>query len=210
MDLFKNLFITILAAFVLSHCTAFKKHIDKPVVVVISDTLFTTALNPVTAYPKYLDHATTGQYAQSFLRGFTSEAKITPNVSLRYNEAEADFIVRVKSITLTESARLEKVNDPKSPYNGQELELNTVECSAILEITDVKNKTKALSSCTNIKSRSEQITNQRNLDDLVNGKNKDKKYRTKLLDDNICLRLSEDVGRRIWVPITRRIAGDLK
>lgn len=195
---------------VLNNCTLFKKQIAKPVVVVIEDTVFNVTLNAQVPYPKYLNHVTTQQYARLFLKGFKSEAAITKNISLKYNASEADFIVKISSVTMKETSRLEKVNDPKSPYNGQEMELNTVECIAVMEITDVKNKTKKLNNCSNTKTRSEQITNNRNLDDLINGTNKDKRYRTKLLDENICSNLSQDVGRRIWTPITRRIAGDLK
>ena len=89
--------------------------------------------------------------------------------------------------------------------------LNTIDCSAEVEITDVKNKTKKLSTCYNSKSRSEKLTHNRALGDLIMGSNKDHtNYRTKLLADDICNELAKDVGRRVWVPISRRIARAIK
>lgn len=200
----------IIAAVLANSCTAFKKQIVKPVIVALPDTLFSASQNAVTAYPKYLDHATLRAYAQAFLKGFKSEAAITKNITLQYHEQGADLVLKVRSLVLTETTRTEKISDPKSPYNGMDIELNSVECDATLEIRDVK-KNKLLNDAGNSKMRSEQFTNNRTLDDLVSGKNKDKsQYRTKLLDEAICLHLSEDVGRRIWTPVTRRIAGDLK
>jgi hypothetical protein len=200
----------ILCILVLGNCTLFKKQIVKPTVIALPDTLFVASTVSTVSFAKYLDHATVQQYARAFLKSFKGEAAITKNITLTYSEANADFILKVKSLTLKESSRLERITDPKSMYNGREIELNSVECSAVLEIEDVKNKTKKLNNCTNSKTRSEQFTNNRNLDDLVNGANRNNtNYRTKLLDDNICLNLSGDVGRRIWTPVTRRIAGDM-
>ncbi|MCE3260528.1 MAG: hypothetical protein K0S12_2169, partial [Bacteroidetes bacterium] len=95
-------------------------------------------------------------------------------------------------------------------YNGMEIVLNSVECSAEFEITDTRNKSKKLLNCYNSKSRTEKLKNNRDAGDLIFGTNKDKtEYRTKLLSDNVCLNLTQDVGRRIWVPITRRISNNL-
>lgn len=210
MKLIKLLSLFAFALVLLSNCTLFKKNIIKPVVVAIPDTLFIATLSPNCPMIKYLSHSTVDNYAASFFKGFKQEAKNTKNITLTYSETGADFVVKVKSITLTETSRLQTINDPKSMYNGRQVELNSIGCTAELEITDVK-KSKKLNNCSNSKTRSEEYTNNRNLDDLINGRNKDNTaYHTRLLNDNICMTLSQDVGRRIWVPITRRISGDMK
>ncbi len=188
-------------------CTAFKKNIEKPVTVAMPDQTIPVLVNSTAMNIKYSNTFSNQQLTEHFLKGFESEAKITKNVTLKNDAVMPDFIVKVKLLTITESSQIQKVNDPKSPYNGQDMVLNTINCSAELEITDTKTGAQKLSNCTNSKSRSEQITNNRNLDDLINGTNKDHtSYRTKLLSDSICINLSQDVGRRIWVPITRRIS----
>ncbi|MBA2611114.1 MAG: hypothetical protein H0U95_04030 [Bacteroidetes bacterium] len=211
MKNFKQISLIIITAFSLYTCTAFKKNIDKPVVVAMPDQTVPVIVNSTAMNTKYSNTFSNQQLGEHFLKGFESEAKITKNVTLKNDAVMPDFIVKVKSITITESSQIQKVNDPKSPYNGQDMVLNTVDCRAELEITDTKSGAQKLSNCTNSKSRSEQLKNNRNLDDLISGTNKDHtSYHTKLLSDSICLNLSQDVGRRIWVPITRRISKEEK
>ena len=202
--------ITFVAVFIYG-CTAFKKNIDKPVTVAMPDQTVPVTVNSTAMNTKYSNTFSNQQLSEHFLKGFVSEGNITKNITLKNDAVMPDFIVKVKSLTITESSQIQKVNDPKSPYNGQDMVLNTVNCSAELEITDTKTGAQKLSNCTNSKSRSEQMTNNRNLDDLINGTNKDHaSYRTKLLSDSICINLSQYVGRRIWVPITRRISKEEK
>src|SRR4051812_34697465 len=105
----------------LSCCTAFKKEITQTVVIALPDTFFVATLNSNVNSPKYLNHETAQGYARYFMRGFKKEAGSTKNITLTYNENGADFILKVKSLTLSESARMEKVTDPKSNYNGQDI-----------------------------------------------------------------------------------------
>ena len=192
-------------------CTAFKKNIDKPVTVAMPDQTVPVIINSTAMNTKYTNTLSNDKVSEHFLKGFESEAKITKNVTLKNDAVMPDFIVKVKSVTINETSQVQKVNDPKSPYNGMDMVLNTIECKAELEITDTKTGAQKLSNCTNSKSRSEQLTNNRNLDDLINGTNKgNTNYHTKLLSDSICTNLSQDVGRRIWVPITRRISKEEK
>jgi hypothetical protein len=192
-------------------CTLFKKGISKPITVSLVDSTFMAEKNAKANYIKYLDLQSPEQITSAFLKGFKSEAAITKNVTLKFNDENADFILKVKSLVVTESSKIETISDPKSPFNGQQVELNRVESSVTIEIIDTKNKTKKLMDCFNSKERNEKLKNNRDIGDLITGTNKDKtQYRTKLLNDNICLNLSEDVGRRIWVPISRRIAKTIK
>ncbi len=208
--LFKILFLVLIAA-ALPTCTLFKKGIKKPVVIAMVDRSVPVYINSTAFNAKYTVNLSESGLIENFLKGFDSEAKLTSNVSLVSEEANADYIIKVTSLKVIESSKVEKINDEKSPYNGQEMVLNTIDVTADVEITDAKNPTKKLSTCSNTKSRSEKLKNNRDVGDLITGSNKDHtNYRTKLLDDNICNNLSEDVGRRIWVPITRRIANAQK
>ncbi len=197
--------------FSMSNCTLFKKTVPKAVIVALPDTLFMATLNSTALNAKYTNIITPEEVVISFLKGFKQEGKNTPNITLQFGNENADFILKLKYLKVTESYKTQKITDPKSPYNGQDIILNTVAVSADFDITDVKNPNEKLTSCSNIKERSESETNNRNISDLIAGTNKDNsQYRTKLLNDKIGLSLSEDVGRRIWVPITRRIAKKLK
>lgn len=192
-------------------CTLFKKNISKPVIIAMPDTTVPVKINSTAFNSKYINGLSQEQLASDFLKNFESEAKITRNVTFKNEEAGADFSVKVISLNITESSKVEKISDEKSPYNGQEMVLNTIDCIAEVEITDVKNKTKKLSNCYNSKSRSEKLKNNRDLGDLIMGSNKDHtNYRTKLLADDICNELAKDVGRRVWVSISRRIARAIK
>lgn len=212
MQKFISLFVAAFIAATFFSCTIFKKEISKPVVIAVPDTLFKADIvNGTSFYPKYTGALLNEEITSAFLRGFKHEAGFTKNVKLQFSEAGADFILKLNYLKIEETSKPEKISDPKSPYNGQELIMNKVECSADFEIIDTKNPGKKLPGCSNIKNRSETPTNNRDLSDLINGTNKDKtQYRTKLLDDKIATNLAEDVGRRIWVPITRRVAKQIK
>ncbi len=211
MNSFKFFSLSCLLFFTLTTCTVFKKEIKKQVTVSISDTLFMATFKTTANYIKYANLHTQSQVVTAFMKGFKLEANTTKNVTLKFNDSNADYNLTLKNLVITESSKLETINNPKSEYNGKQVELNSVECSVDIEIVSNQNKTKHLMNCTNSKIRSESITNNRDIGDLISGSNKDNtKYRTKLLNDNICVSLAEDVGRRIWVPITRRIVKTLK
>jgi len=207
----KKISLILLVMITLQTCTLFKKGISKPVVIAFADRSVPITISSTAFNAKYTVNLSEWGLTENFLKGFDSEAKFTKNVTVVSEENNADYILRVTSLKITESSKVEKISDEKSPYNGQEMVLNTIDVSVDVEITNAKDKTKKLSTCSNTKSRSEKMKNNRDVGDLIMGTNKDHtNYRTKLLDDNICNNLSEDVGRRIWVPITRRIANAQK
>lgn len=200
----------IILIFFLSSCTAFKKEISKPV------TVYTDQSTPMPnnrsngISTKYIGNVSDQTIGEGFMKNFLQEAGNTKNVSLVQDESNADFTLKLISFDITENSKTETINDSKSPLNGQQVVLNSVDCSVTYKLINNKNKKKDLMACSNIKSRSEKLKNNRDAGDLLFGTNKDKtQYRTKLMADNICLNLAEDVGRRIWVPITRRIAKNL-
>ncbi len=199
--------LVIVLNLVFSSCTLFKKNISKEVIVALPDTLFTASIGSTAMYTKYTNTLSSQQIVSSFLKGFVNESKNTANVKFQFGTEGADYLLKIKSLRISETSKTEKINDTKSAYNGQEVLLNTVEAYADLDITELNHPETKLNSCSNSKQRSESETNNRDLGDLVTGANKDHtKYHTKLLSDNIAISLAEDVGRRVWVPITRRIS----
>ncbi|MBL7918957.1 MAG: hypothetical protein JNJ40_01505 [Bacteroidia bacterium] len=211
MNYFKKIVAFAIISLTLHTCTLFKKGINKPVTIAMLDRSVPVSISSTALNAKYTVNLAEAGLNENFLQGFDSEAKITKNVTFVSDEAIADYILKVVSLKIVESSKVEKISDEKSPYNGQEMVLNTIDVTAEVELTNAKDKSKKLNSCSNTKSRSEKLKNNRDVGDLIMGTNKDNtNYRTKLLDDNICNNLSEDVGRRIWVPITRRIANAQK
>jgi len=192
-------------------CVLFKKEISKPITICFIDTIISPRLSSSGITTKYIGMVSSEEISAGFLKNFISEGDNTTNVTLVKSEQNADFTLKFISLDISETSKTEKINDSKSPHNGQDVVLNTVECSASFKVIKNSDKKKDLMSCNNIKSRTEKLKNNRDLGDLLFGTNKNKtEYRTKLLSDRICLNLAEDVGRRIWVPITRRIAKNLK
>ena len=211
MEIIKKVIALMIFLFAFSTCILFKKSISKPVIVSMPDKTANVVINSTAFNAKYSVNLSSDEVLKQFLNGFESEAKVTKNVTLKNEEEGSDFIIKIKSITISESSKIEKISDSKSPYNGQEMILNSVDCRAEVEIINTKDRTKTLSNCYNSKSKSEKLKNNRDLGDLISGSNKDHTtYRSKLLPDDICIKLSEDVGRRVWVPITKRIAKALK
>lgn len=195
----------------LKSCILFKKDISKPVVVKIEDTLFLPNIDANINEAKYVYDFTQQQLTEAFLTGFRTEARYTKNVTYDPASTNPDFIIKLKYLTIKESDFPYKINDPKSELNGQEAMLTKVEVTVGVEVFDVKKNKIAGISCQNSKSKSENISNNRNIGDLLTGSNKEKtKYRTKLMREDIAKDLTMDVGRRIWVPISKRIASAVK
>ena len=154
-------------------CTAFKKNITKAVTIALPDTLFNATISSTAQYTKYTSTITSQQAVAAFLKGFISEAKNTPNVTLLFGTDKADYVLKLKNIKIEESSKTEKINDAKSPYNGMEALLNSISVTGEFEITETQNPTKKLNPCSNNKQRSESETSNRSLDDLITGTNKD-------------------------------------
>lgn len=200
-------YILVIGIVALAGCTLFKKSIDKPIVVLCNEQGLQVVIHNTATFVKYTQANSKEQIAAEFIESFKKEGAITPNITFSNDATSADFILNLKTITVTESSATEKIDDPKSSYNGKTMELNTVDCTADIEIVDVKNKGAKNVYCSNSKTRTEKITNNRDLGDLISGINKDHTtYRTKLLSDSICIQLCTDVGRRIWTPLTRKLS----
>lgn len=206
-----RIFFYIIVITLLSSCTIFKKEISRPVTVYVDQTTPLPHNNSNGIAVKYIGNVSDQAIGEGFMKNFLQEGANTKNVTLVQDENSAEFTLKLVSFDITENSKSETINDSKSPNNGQQVVLNSVDCSVSYKLILNKNKNKNLMTCSNIKSRSEKLKNNRDAGDLLFGTNKDRsQYRTKLMSDDICLNLAEDVGRRIWVPITRRIAKNLK
>lgn len=204
--MFKRLLILIVFVASSTSCTLFQKNISKPVTIKFSDLNFIASVSGPSIGAKYINAASPQAYTGKFLSTFESTAKSTANVTYDNNATNADFILTVKHLRIGESSFTQKINDAKSQYNGQEVMLSQVECSAEVEVFDVKNN-KALRACYANRNKAEKVTNNRDLGDLVTGGNKDHtKYHTKLMRDDICEDFASDLGRRIFVHLTKRIS----
>lgn len=205
--MFKHFAISVFSICLFCGCTLFEKNISKPVIIKFADLSFTaTVTGPSTYNAKYVNDYSPKVYADAFLTTFATEASATKNVTYNNDATNADFILKVKYITITEISFTQKISDAKSPNNGQEVTLSKVECNAEIEVFDVK-KNVVLGTCNATRNKSEEVTNNRDLGDLVSGSNKDhSKYHTKLMRDNISKDFASDLGRRIFVHLTRKIA----
>lgn len=204
-------FILILIAIGLSQCTLFKKEIKKPVVVkiVVPENYAIISINA--NYPKYVDANAQNQYQSKFIENLIAEGKLTKNITIDNETASPDYIIEIKNLTIKESDFSQTISDAKSEFNGQTFLLNKVEASCDVICLDAKTNKQIGFGCGNTKSRQEKVKNNRTLGDLVVGSNKDNKtYREKTLRTDIALDLAGDVGRRVWVPITKRIRKSLK
>jgi len=195
----------------LTQCILFKKEIPKPVTIkiVVPENYSTIVINA--NYVKYANAASEFDYQNKFIENLISEGKLTKNVTIDNETQSPDFIIEVKSLSITETDFTETVSDSKSPNNGKQFLLNKIECSATVHCLDGKTNKLIGLSCSNSKIKQEKLKNNRNLGDLISGTNKDHStYRQKLLADNIALQLAGDVGRRVWVPISKRIKKSVK
>ncbi len=205
-----NYLILSLVVLCFSCCTIFKKEIKKPVVVKIVAPENYASINANVNYVKYVT-GSPNDYQNKFIENFMSEGKNTHNVTIDNESQSPDYIIEIKYVNVTEGEFTQTVSDAQSPYNGQNFFLNKVEASCNVNVLDAKTNKQIGFSCSNIKSRQEKIKNTRTLGDLVTGSNKDhKSYHEKSLRSDIAMDLAGDVGRRVWVPITKRIRKSLK
>lgn len=205
------LFISATVLLLLQNCILFKKEISKPVVIKIIETENYVQLKQNANYIKYVASYSESDYASAFMTSFSAEGSATKNITIDNNAAAPDYLLAIKSVEITESDFTETVTDSKSEFNGKQFLLNKIDVTATVDCIDAKTNKKIGLICTNTKSKQEKLKNNRNLGDLISGSNKDHStYRQKTLNDNIAKQLTEDVGRRIWVPISKRIKKSLK
>ncbi|OYU97369.1 MAG: hypothetical protein CFE21_03495 [Bacteroidetes bacterium B1(2017)] len=186
-------------------CILFKQNVTKPVVIKVVFSGIFTSLNKA-EYSKYLSRDVLS-YQNEFISGFNAEARKTDNVTIDNYAVNPDFILYVRNIALTERTYAESVSNPNSEFNGRQFTLYEVDCYAELDCIDAKTNKQIGPTCFSDKSKKEQLTNNRTLGEIIFGQNMDNtNYRQKELYVDVALELAYDVGKRIWVPITKRIS----
>jgi hypothetical protein len=202
----------VLSVFLLSisfqSCILFKKKVTKPVVINVVKDQAIVLIESNLPYTKYIQAYKQDSIFLKFMKGFNFEASFTSNVTLVFNEEDkASYTLLIKKIIVNESSSVETINNEKSEFNGKQVELHRVNCSAEVELIKLSDSKQLPIVCKNNKDKTEKIKNSRDISDLISGSNKDNTiYRTKLLSSDVGMDLAEDVGKRIWVPITRKLA----
>ncbi len=192
-------------------CILFKKEIPKPVVLKIEEAPNLIFITSNAGYPKYVTNFTELDFYNAFMKGFNNEGALTKNVTIDNSSTNPDYIIKFNKVEIIESDFAETINNSKSTMNGQVVYLSKVEVTVNADCINAKTNKKVGMSCTNSKVKNEKLKNNRSAADIMFGTNKDKTvYREKGLRESIAKDLAEDVGRRVWVPISKRIKNDLK
>lgn len=193
-------------------CLLFKKELKFPVTIRIIEEGATIQVESNLNYTKYVNNYSKETILNEFMKGFNEEAGRTKNVTIVNNDnIKADYNLILKTIRLTEKSKLETINNEKSELNGQQFELHEVIVDVETELVKLNETNAKPLRCFNSKQKAEKLKNNRNLSDLMSGTNKDNSiYRTKLMPTEIGLSLTQDVGRRIWVPITKMLSKNQK
>ena len=133
---------------------------------------------------------------------------------LAFNHVIADnvspeFSVKITSLEIHESTKMDTVKDVKSKENGMVRELTLADLKTTGVVTQISSgKTGNWEA---EKDKDEKLTNNQSLDQMIAGQNKDNTvYREKNFDDNEFIHLSTLCGRRAGVRIEKEIQKLLK
>jgi hypothetical protein len=183
------------------------KNIDKPVSVYLDFSSMNTQLNITSADLRYINYRTIDDYKTEFISGLKNETTYQKNVSI-VEQLPADYTLRVTYFEVAESETKETVNDEKSPYNGQSYMLTAINTKASFDIVQNGNR---IGSYTAYADKSEKLKNSQSLGQMIIGANKDNTiYREKLLQEDVCVDMSNKCGRRTWNLFTQKLAKKLK
>ncbi|MBS1650965.1 MAG: hypothetical protein JSU07_03050 [Bacteroidetes bacterium] len=187
-------------------CILFKKQINKPVSININESNITPQVIAKAIVPKYCFKINPQQLVDSFWVGFYREAALTKNVTVLKNNPDCNYNYSLKAMIITETGKLDTIKNIKSKYNNEVLELSTIDCK--VEVSYKNNKhPNLIETISDNKSQTENLSNNRTLDEIFSGQNKNNDvYHVKLLDNNEYYRIAERLGHRIWVPITRALS----
>lgn len=202
---------TLIACFFICflHSCYVPRGFQKPIAIrVTSD--FNCELKPMVAQPQYLYYKTADEYRNAFVEALKNQSGYSQNVTVVSDTAKADYILKITYLSLSESDRNETVNDTKSSDNGSTYVLASCDGNATYEWYDAQTGAKI---CANEASatKSEKVTNNRNLVQLVSGTNKDHtQYRQKMLSDDACEDVARTCGRHTWSAASAKLARYLK
>ncbi|XOV66157.1 MAG: hypothetical protein ACFHU9_11020 [Fluviicola sp.] len=196
-------FLTLLLplSMLLSGCFVnLKSHISREVKVEISGVVPVTVSN--TGNSNFTTYMNQEQYVEAYLKGLKGELGGTENVILV--ESGGEFVISFDQVMITETTKIEKIDDTNSEDHGKEFELTTLNLSATGKVTRVSDgSTRSWSA---YKDKSESTTSSRSAGQVITGDNKDKtEYREKTFDSGTAEDLTEKTGRRSGVVVVRDI-----
>jgi len=146
------------------------------------------------------------EYRQSYITELVKEFQVNHIV---IDDAAPEFVVKIKSLEITESTKMDTVKDAKASNNGmiQELTLAGFKTTG----TIVKTGQSTVHNWQAEKDKNESLTNNRSIDQMIAGENKhNTDYREKAFDDNVFVNQAGVCGKRAAVRVTNEIQRILK
>lgn len=141
------------------------------------------------------------QYMNDLMGEFASDHIVV-------DDASPEFIVKITSLELRESTKMDTVKDAKSKDNGMIQEVTLARLKTTGTIIKVGGSTAI--SWTAERDKGEELTKSQSVGQIVTGENKDNSnYRLKSFDDNEFVVQSGHCGRRAAVRIVQEIRKEL-
>ncbi len=210
MNKMKNIPLIFFVLLILTSCLLFKKEIKHPVNLVVDDKTLIIEFIRSSAGHKYLEYCSENSVLVEFYKGFNEELNRTNNVAVRFNEnvENSKYVLVLRKIIAEERDVYSNVKEKDVEING--IVLVEFSMRVIAELR-VKGQVEKIYAINIIESKEEKYTNKQGLGDYDYGISKDgKQYRYKRLNNYICNQSAEKLGKKIWVPITRKIAKNQK
>ena len=180
------------------------KPLDREVHITINNDFPVTIKN--TGSSNFSAKHTEAEYRQAYLNGL--KAELTSNHIL-IDETATEFVVKINSLELHESTKIDTVKDEKSKDNGliRDLTLAGLKTSGTISRVGSTISTNWEAE----KNKDEKLNNNQNVGQILLGQNKDNTvYTEKGFDDNEFVVQSGHCGRRAAVKITHEIQSLLK
>jgi hypothetical protein len=164
-----------------------------------------------TATDKYLGNVTEEQVRTAFmveLGSHMSGNKLRP-IDAR---SQADFVLVVTGISLSESSSTYTVDDADSPYNGTTFNLSNCQITTSARLyANSGGRETLLDDFSDSESKEEKVKNNRTLGDMITGDNKDNnEYRLKAFSDDVFIDVAQKGARSLGARVTNKVARYLK
>lgn len=202
----RNIKLTLLFLFVISILTSC--YVSKPLAVEVRVSLSTNF--PVVikneGNSNFVSKHSEADYRTAYVNELMKELAFNHIV---VDNAAPEFMVEISSLDLTESTKVDTVKDIKSKDNGLVRELTQAGLKTHGTVTRTSDQ--ATHKWEADKDKNESLTNNRSLEQMIEGKNKDNTvYREKIFSDDEFVSQSAVCGRRAAVRISHEIAKMLK
>lgn len=180
------------------------KSLERDVHVRIDSNLPVSIFN--TGSSKFSEVFDEAAYQDKFLTGLKSEFTTSKVIADNVNP---EFEIKFTEFTVTETTKMETVNDSTSDDHGKQFELTTLKLSAKGTVIRLKDNVSYNWSAT--KDKSEKVTSLRSGGQVVTGQNKEKnEYREKDFSSDEAGDLAQKCGRRSGSSIVKEILRSLK